>query len=82
MSSNGWTNDHTWGVAGAVDNTADFDSQRRAIIDVARNVGPHTAANYLRDVIAGGRLTATLPSWVDLAEVDWLKLTTSWADDE
>lgn len=79
MSSHGWTNDSTWGVAGACDNTSSFQGDQQTIAGVARLGMTIAAADQLRDAVVSKKLDATLPSWVDLAEVDWLQLVQSWA---
>lgn len=82
MSSHGWSNDSTFGVAGTCDNTQSFQSSLDAIVDVARGGDIDTAASQLqaavqtRNVLAG-----TLPSWVNLDEVNWRELVGQWAQD-
>ena len=83
MSSHGWTNDSTWGVAGACDNTERFQGALHAIVDVARRGDIDTSADQLRDAVQTRNLLAdTLPSWVDLGEVNWRELVGQWAEDE
>lgn len=83
MSYNGWTNDSTWGVAGACDNTEAFQTTRAAIASRARNGDVAGAAAQLQDhVQTRGQLAATLPSWVDFAAVNWAELVTGWAGDD
>lgn len=82
MSSHGWTNDSTWGVAGACDNTEAFEATRVAIASRARDGDVAGAAAWLRDRVQNrGQLSATLPSWVDFATVNWTELVTGWAQD-
>lgn len=83
MSSYGWTNDSTYGVAGACDNTASFEDSLRAIVDVARGGDIETSASQLRDAVqTRALLAATLPSWVNLDEVNWRELVSQWAQEE
>lgn len=83
MSSHGWTNDSTFGVAGACDNTASFESSLQTIVDVARGGDIETSASQLRDAVQTRQLLAgTLPSWVNLDEVNWRELVSQWAQDE
>ncbi|MCC9179528.1 hypothetical protein MMAG44476_21952 [Mycolicibacterium mageritense DSM 44476 = CIP 104973] len=82
MTYNGWTNDHTWGVAGACDNTGSFQDTVARITAVALGGDIAGAADQLRDSVAvRGAVASTLPSWVDLAAVNWTELVTSWAQD-
>ncbi|MEB3022924.1 MULTISPECIES: hypothetical protein [Mycolicibacter] len=82
MSSHGWTNDSTYGVAGACDNTYHFQSTLQAIIDVAQQGDVDAAANQLREAVQDRNLLAdTLPSWVNLSEVNWHELVHGWAQD-
>ena len=84
MSSHGWANDSTWGVAGACDNTADFQQkQQPPILAVARRGDPTAAAAQLRTAVAEKHvLGGNLASWVDLGVVDWRELVVSWAADD
>jgi hypothetical protein len=82
MSSYGWTNDHTWGVAGACDNTVAAVATVQSIIDTARGGQIDEAAHALRDAVVNRNLLdGTLPSWVDLAAVNWTELVQGWAAD-
>ncbi len=82
MSSHGWTNDSTFGVAGACDNTASFQHSLQAIVDVARRGDIETSAAQLRAAVqTGNQLASTLPSWVNLEEVNWRELVGEWAKD-
>lgn len=83
MSSHGWTNDSTYGVAGACDNTQSFQSALQAIVAIARRGDVDTAANQLRDAVQVRKsLAGTLASWVNLDEVNWQELVGQWAQDE
>ena len=83
MDAHGWTNDHTWGVAGACDNTATFADALATIVSAARGDGDVSgAAAQLREAVQSrGALATTLPSWVDLGAVDWAELVSTWARD-
>jgi hypothetical protein len=82
MSCNGWTNDHTWGVAGACDNTASAQATVQSIIDTARGGQIDAAAGALREAVVNSNLLdGTLPSWVDLDAVNWTELVQGWAAD-
>lgn len=82
MSTHGWTNDSTWGVAGAADNTASFVPRFGQILATAKAGQIATAAEQLRIAVQDRReLAATLPSWVTLSEVNWTELVSSWAAD-
>lgn len=82
-SSHGWTNDSTWGVAGACDNTERFQGVLRDVVAVARQGDVDRSADQLREAVETRRLLAdTLPSWVDLSEVNWRELVDAWAHDE
>lgn len=84
MSTHGWSNDSTWGVAGACDNTFDFQRQHLPpILVTARAGNTAAAADMLRTAVAErNALNGTLPSWVDLGTVDWTELVTSWAGED
>lgn len=82
MSSHGWSNDSTFGVAGTCDNTQSFQSSLDVIVDVARGGDIDTAASQLQDAVQTRNLLAgTLPSWVNLDEVNWRELVGQWAQD-
>ncbi|SHX67145.1 Uncharacterised protein [Mycobacteroides abscessus subsp. abscessus] len=80
-TSHGWTNDATWATAGACENTQEFVEVREAVIDTARSGDVDLAAANLANAVRGTML-ATLPSWVQLDEVDWAQLVTRWAEEE
>ena len=82
MTYNGWTNDHTWGVAGACDNTESFADQLADIVKTARLGMVIAAAHTLEAVVRNEKvLGSNLPSWVDLDAVNWTELVEGWASD-
>ncbi|MFA5709322.1 hypothetical protein [Mycolicibacterium sp.] len=82
MSSHGWTNDSTWGVAGACDNTEAFAPQLQQILTAARAGDPETAARDLQEAVqARNVLGSNLANWVTLGEVNWRELIDTWAAD-
>lgn len=82
MTYNGWTNDHTWGVAAACDNTESFSGRLAGIVAAARRGTVAEAAASLEEAVAREKaLGSNLASWVDLSAVNWTELVTSWASD-
>lgn len=84
MSTHGWANDSTWGVAGTCDNTFSFIVDHLPpILAVAKGGDIAAAAAKLRTAVADERVLGDrLPTWVDLSEVDWTGLVTSWVNDD
>ena len=82
MGAHGWTNDSTFGVAGTCDNTQSFESSLLAIVAVARGGDIDGAALQLKDAVqTRNQLAGTLPSWVNLDEVNWRELVGQWSQD-
>lgn len=82
MTTHGWGNDSTWGVAQACDNTASFESTLQSIIRTAALGMTTAAADQLREAVVGRQLLAdTMASWVDFAAVNWTELVETWARD-
>lgn len=84
MAHNGWSNEHTWAVVAAADNTSDFYcGPRKAIRQLARTGDLDGSAARLRQQVVDERVLGdAVPSWADLSQVDWTEIVTSWAQED
>lgn len=67
--SGGWTNEDTYSVAHAVNNTESIYTWLHEQIDAAAPVA--VVAEQLARRIRGDREAAQVPSWVNLDNVNW-----------
>lgn len=81
MSRNGYTNDDTWFVASACDNTEAFQHTINEMGLRAKNGDVDGAAEELRRLTVDDGAADHIPSDCNFDLVDWVDIVTTWARD-